>query len=127
MRKHNKKFSKQPRKKRKELANLPLHKRRKLLSARLSKELQKNIKKRNVPLRKGDKVKVMRGKFCGREGKITGVNLRKLRVFVEGISRKKPDGKEKPIPLTASNLVITELNLTDELRKKAINRGAVNS
>lgn len=122
MKKTSKKFSKQPRKKRKELANLPLHKRRKLFGAKLSKELRKGFKKRNVPLRKGDKVKVMRGKFYGREGKVMGINLRKMKVFVEGISRKKPDGKEKFIPLDASNLMITELNLTDELRKKAINR-----
>lgn len=117
-----KKVSKQPRKKHKQLANLPLHRRRKLFSARLSDALRKETKKRNVPLRKGDKAKVMRGKFSGKEGKIVGVNLKKLRVFVEGISKKKPNGKEKFIPLQPSNLMITELVLTDEQRKKAIGR-----
>jgi len=114
--------TKQPRKQRKRLYNLPLHKRRKQMSARLSDEVRKTVKRRNVPVVKGDKVKVMRGKNAGKEGKIVMIDLKKYKIGVEGIVVKKPDGKEKPIPIHPSNVMITELKLTDEKRKKAIGR-----
>ena len=60
------KSSKQPRKQRKYAANAPLHLRKKFVSANLSKDLRKKQGKRNIPLRKGDIVKIMRGKFKGK-------------------------------------------------------------
>jgi len=42
---------------------------------------------------------------------------------VEGVAKKKPDGKEKPIPIHPSNVVITELSLSDNKRREAIERG----
>jgi large subunit ribosomal protein L24 len=114
--------SKQPRKQRKRMYNMPLHKRGKQMSARLSDELRKTIKKRNVPLNKGDKVKVMRGENYGKEGKVTMVDLKNYKIGIEGIVVKKPNGKEVSIPIHPSNVMITELKLTDEKRKKAIGR-----
>ena len=55
--------SRQRRKQRKYLANAPLHIKRKMLGVNLSKELRKKYKKRNIVIRKGDIVKVIRGKF----------------------------------------------------------------
>ena len=114
--------TKQPRKQRKKLYNLPLHKRRKQMSARLSDELRKTIKKRNVPLIKGDKVKIMRGTHYGKEGKVTMIDYKYYKIGVEGVVVKKPTGKEKSIPIHPSNVMITELKLTDEKRKKSIGR-----
>jgi len=57
------KASKQPRKQRKYSANAPLHIKRKMLSANLSKPLREKHKIRNIEVRKGDKVIIMRGKF----------------------------------------------------------------
>ena len=114
--------TKQPRKQRKRLYNLPLHKRRKQMSARLSDELRKTIKKRNVPLIKGDKVKIMRGTHYGKEGKVTMIDYKYYKIGVEGVVVKKPTGKEKAIPIHPSNVMITELKLTDEKRKKSIGR-----
>ncbi len=114
--------SKQPRKQRKKLYNLPLHKKRKLLSARLSKELQKEYGKRNFPIRKGDKVKIMRGDFKGKEGEVAKVSHTKALVYVKGITVKNQKGEEKLVPLQPSNLMITSLNLSDEKRKKALMR-----
>lgn len=117
------KKTKQPRKQRKRLYTLPLHKRRKQMSARLSDELRKTVKKRNVPIIKGDKVRVMRGEYYGKEGKVIMVDLKKYKIGIEGITVKKPKtGKEKPVPIHPSNVMITELKLTDEKRKKAIGR-----
>lgn len=110
------KASKQPRKQRKYLANAPLHIRRKFISVNLSKELRKQYQKRNLPLRKGDVVKVLRGKYKKKQGKVTEVNLKNSKVIVEGIQVQKLDGSKVNAPLRPSNLQITELNLDDRKR-----------
>ena len=110
--------STQPRKQRKYLANAPLHLKRKLLSVNLSKELRKKFKKRNVVVRKGDTVKVMRGKFKLKTGKIMEVNTNKSKVIIEGITVKKQDGSKANIKMRPSNLQIIELNLDDKKRMK---------
>jgi large subunit ribosomal protein L24 len=110
------KSSKQPRKQRKYLANAPLHIRKKFVSINLSKELRKKYGKRNFPTRKGDVVKIMRGKFKKKQGKITEVKLKTLKIAVEGIQIKKLDGSKVNVMLQPSNLQIVELNLEDRKR-----------
>ena len=112
------KSSKQPRKQRKYLANAPLHIRKKFVSVNLSKELRKENGKRNLPVKKGDLVKIMRGKFKGKRGKILEVKLKLSKVTVEGIQVKKQDNSKVNIKLQPSNLQIVELNLEDEKRLK---------
>jgi large subunit ribosomal protein L24 len=114
--------SRQPRKQRKYLANAPIHIRHKLLSAHLSKELKKKYGKRNFPIRKGDSVKVMRGEYKKKTGKIESVNMRKLKVLLEGVYKSKKDGTKIKVYFMPSNLLITELNLDDKKRLEAINR-----
>jgi large subunit ribosomal protein L24 len=110
--------STQPRKQRKYLANAPLHLKRKLLSVNLSKELRKKFGKRNAIVRKGDTVKVMRGKFKLKTGKIMEVNVKKSKVIIDGITVKKQDGSKANIKMRPSNLQIIELNLDDKKRMK---------
>ncbi len=112
--------SSKPKKQRKKLVKMPLHQRKKLVSAHLSKELREKYKKRAMPIRKGDTVTIMRGSFKGKTGKVIRVDLKKARVYVEGIVRKKTDGKEINIPLNASNLMIIALNESDEVRFKRV-------
>ena len=112
------KSSKQPRKQRKYAANAPLHLKRKLLSVNLSKELRKKYSKRNIPLRKGDVVKIMRGKFKGKQGKVTEVKTKMEKIFIEKIQVKKRDGSSVNVPMKASNLQIIELNTEDRKRMK---------
>jgi large subunit ribosomal protein L24 len=116
------KASKQPRKQRKYLAKAPLHIRGKFLSANLSKELRKKYEKRNISLRKGDVVIVMRGSFKKKKGKVTSVDLKKRKIIVEGIQKKKNDGSKVNIKLSPSNLQIVELNLDDKKRLKSIKK-----
>ena len=118
----NWKSSKQPRKQRKYLANAPLHIRKKFISANLSKDLRKNHKKRSIPLRKGDVVKIMRGKFKGKQGKITEISLKNLKIIVDGIQTKKQDGSKVNVKLQPSNLQIIELNTEDKKRLKQGNK-----
>jgi large subunit ribosomal protein L24 len=116
------KGSKQPRKQRKYLANLPLHLKKKLLSATLSKELRKKYSRRNVPLKKGDKVKVMRGNHRKKEGEILKVDKINTKVNIAGIEIVKKDGSKVPYPISPSNLMITELKLDDKKRIQALER-----
>jgi len=114
--------SKRPSKQRKALYQAPLHRRQKLLSAHLPKHLRKEMLKRSLPLRKGDEVKIMRGEFQGKTGKISEVDLKRLKVYIEGIKRKKVSGEEVSVPIHPSNLLITSPVLDDPRRKKIIDR-----
>ena len=123
-RKYNKKWkaSKKPSKQRKYRINAPLHIKRKFLSANLTKPLRRKYLRRNFPLRKGDTIKVMRGKFKGKTGKVLTVNTRKSRVFLEGIQVAKKDGTKTNVHFDPSNLQIVELTLEDRKRKVAVER-----
>jgi large subunit ribosomal protein L24 len=117
------KASKQPRKQRKYRVNAPLHLRHKAVSANLSKELKTKYKRKSFPLRKGDTVKIMIGEFKKKTGKISIVNLTKMRIAIEGIQKQKKDGTKVNVYFNPSNLQITELNLEDKERDKALRRG----
>jgi len=118
------KSSKQPRKQRKYAKESPLHLKNKLVSAHLSKELIKKYSTRNIPLRKGDKVKIMRGKFKGTSGIVTDVDLKRLRIYVSGAEITKKDGSKSFVPLHPSKLMITDLNTDDKKRFKHLKKEA---
>ncbi len=67
-------------------------------------------------MRKGDNVKVLRGTKKGNSGKITAVDYKKGVVFVDKLVRKKASGEEIPLPVHASNLLVTELDKSDAKR-----------
>lgn len=110
------KSSKQPRKQRKYLKNLPLHLRGGVLNVHLSSQLRQKYGKRSLRIIKGDRARILRGSFKGREAVVTKVDTRNYKVYLQGIERKKVDGSVKPLPLNASNLMITDLKLDDRLR-----------
>jgi len=116
------KRSTQRRKQRKYRANAPLHLRQKMLSSHLSKQLRAEVKKRAVPIRTGDEVVVTTGEFRKKRGKVTEVDTKKIKIFVEGVSRKKVSGQETNIPIDPSNVVITKLNMEDKKRIKMTRR-----
>jgi len=116
------KRSVQPRKQRKFRHNAPLHIKQKFVTTHISKELRKRYSKRNIQLRKGDNVKIMRGQFKNKQGKVDEINLRKTSVYITGIEVSKKDGTKTRFPLHPSNLMITELNLDDKMRQKILGR-----
>src|SRR3989344_5069378 len=121
----NWKSSKQPRKQRKYVYNAPLHIRKKFLSAHLSKQLREKYSRRSLPIRKGDVVKIMRGIFKNKTGKIEEVNFKKLKVYVEGAQIIKKDGTKTFLPIHPSNILIIELNISDKERQKILQRTKV--
>ena len=114
-------MSKQPRKQRKALYNAPAHARGKHLSATLSKDLRADLGKRSLPLRTGDKVRVLRGDFKGHEGEVLSVDYASYKVTIEEVTLSKPDGTAVFLPVDPSNLMIIDADTKDERRIK--NRG----
>jgi large subunit ribosomal protein L24 len=112
-----------PKKQRKFVAKAPLHIRHKLVAAHLSKELRLKHKKRAFPVRRGDKVKIMVGKYRGVIGDVTKVDMRRYRIYVKGAEvRKKEGAPSVNYPLHPSNLQIITLNTDDKRRMKALER-----
>lgn len=114
--------SKKIKKQRKYRYNAPLNIKHKFLSSHLSKELAKKYKERSLPLRKGDKVRIVRGEFKKKEGKILKTLSKKSKVHIENIQKTKTDGTKIHIPFDPSNLIIIDLDLTDKKRKEKLER-----
>ncbi|MBC7112619.1 MAG: 50S ribosomal protein L24 [Candidatus Methanomethyliales bacterium] len=96
----------------------PLHLRRKNMRAPLSDELRERYGTRTAALRKGDTVLIVRGDYKGHEGKVSSIDLSKMRITVEGVTMKKTDGTTKPVPIKPSKVIITKLDLSDKKRKE---------
>ncbi len=114
--------TKQARKQRKRLFTAALHKKHKSLSAALSKELRAKFKRRSMPVRKGDKVKVTCGDFRGTEGEVMKVNIAEKKVYVDKVTSKKRDGTEVLAPVRPSNLMITDIDIRDKGRQDVLAR-----
>jgi len=114
--------SKQPRKQRKYIANAPINIRKKLIVSTLSKELRQKYKRRNFKLRKGDKVKIMRGQHKSKIGKVERINVKERKIYIQGIENIRKDGTKSICPIHPSNLMITELFIEDRKRKAALER-----
>ncbi|MBS3166128.1 50S ribosomal protein L24 [Candidatus Woesearchaeota archaeon] len=114
------KSSTQPRKQRKYRFNAPLHHKQKLLHAHLSPVLRKKYVMRNIQIRKNDKVKILRGQFKGKEGKVEQVFLKKGHIHVTGAEIIKRDGGKVYTHIDPSNVIILELELSDKIRKQKL-------
>jgi large subunit ribosomal protein L24 len=114
--------SKQPRKQRLALLQAPLHVRQKLMTAPLSEELREKYGVKRLPVRKGDKVRIVRGDFKGHEGAVVKVDLRRLRIYVDGVTVKRQDGTPRFVPIHPSKVVIVALDLKDKWRRAIIER-----
>ena len=113
---------KDPGKQRSRLFNAPAHIRHKLMSAHLSPDLVKSHGVRTLPVRKGDTVRIMRGDHYGFEGKISRVDLKNFRIFLEGLTREKVDGTVIFVAVHPSKVLLKNLNLDDKWRKRTIQR-----
>lgn len=75
-----------------------------------------------MPLRKGDRVRVMRGEFRKRSGKIVDVDVRGSLVFIEGVERVKRNGSKRLVPLHPSKVQVVDVDVEDKMRKQALER-----
>ncbi|MDE1873841.1 MAG: 50S ribosomal protein L24 [Candidatus Micrarchaeota archaeon] len=118
--------SSKPRKQRLFRYNAANHLRQRFVHAHVAKELASKlgIKRRNVSVRRGDTIKVMSGAKRGKTGKVLSVDLGRAIIFVEGITRKNAKGRETQIPISASNVYITEMDMSDKLRASKLHVAA---
>ena len=113
---------KNPGKQRKRLFNAPAHIRHKLMSAPLSHELTASKGAKTLPVRRGDTILIKRGDNKGFEGKVSRVDLKAYRIYIEGLTREKVDGTNIFIPIHPSKVEIRNLNLDDKWRKNILDR-----
>ena len=111
--------SKQPRKQVKFRANAPNHIKRTLMGSTLDKPLREKYGRRNIEVRKGDEVKIMRGKFKGKQGKVGEVDVGNCRIQVNGIQRTKAGGEKLITWFHPSKVKIIILNTDDNRRLKS--------
>ena len=113
---------KNPGKQRKKLFNAPAHIRHKLMAAPLSRELSASRGAKTLPVRRGDTILIKRGDNKGFEGKVSRVDLKAFRIYVEGLTREKVDGTNIFLPVHPSKVEIRNLNLDDKWRKNILER-----
>lgn len=110
-------MTRQPHKQRINQQRAPLHERQKQVHAPLSAELREEYGQRSVRVNAGDTVEVLRGDFAGEEGEVVTVDLRDAIINVEDVTLETADGEEVPRPLDASNVRVTDLDLSDDVRE----------
>jgi len=104
---------------RKNYYSADIHERKKDVHVHLSKDLRGKLKKktRSVGIRKGDQVKVMRGKHKGKQAKVSSVSVKGRVIYLEGVTRNNARGQEKPVALQPSNLMLLSLESTKERKE----------
>ncbi len=111
---------KDPGKQRKKLFNAPAHIRHKHMAAPLSSELAASKGAKTLPVRKGDTVRILRGDNKGFEGKVSRVDLKAYRIYLEGLTHEKVDGTNIFLAVHPSKVQIRNLNLDDKYRKDTV-------
>ncbi len=111
-------MSGKPRKQRFFRFNAPMHQRQHFAHSHVDEALRSklNIRKNSVEVRKGDSVKVMTGSARGTTGKVTRVNLRTGRIYLDSLTKKNARGKEFGRSVSASNVYIIDMDLSDKIR-----------
>ncbi len=109
-----------PRRQRRALYTASTAERRRRMAVLLSRELRRRFRRRSVPVRKGDTVRVLSGSFVGREERVAKISRRDYAVTLDNVTLKTAEEKLKPLALRPSHLVITRLNLADPWRRRAL-------
>ncbi|KAJ3008760.1 60S ribosomal protein L26, partial [Thoreauomyces humboldtii] len=78
---------------------------------------------RSIPIRQDDEVRIVRGTYAGREGKVVTVYRKKWCIYIEKVTRDKVNGQSVQIPIHPSKVVITSIKM-DKDRKNLLERKA---
>jgi large subunit ribosomal protein L24 len=113
--------SRLPRQQRKAIFTADLFERRRRMSVPLSRELRRRYGRRQLPVRKGDTVRVLSGSYLGREERVAKVDRQAYSVTLDNVTGKTADVKLKPLPIRTSHLILTKLNLSDAWRRRVLN------
>ena len=121
--------SKQPRKQRLAHHTAPYHRRHREMSSPIDKGLRERqlsrgfMYPRAMPVRKGDRVMIVRGEGKSKSATaISKIDRKARKIYVEGFTYFKSDGTELQRPIDASNLVIINPDWSDIRRRRILNR-----
>jgi len=95
------------------------HQKTRRMHVHISKELRGKLrrKRRSLLVRKGDRVRLMRGLGKGTSAKVARVSHNKMKVYAEGVTVRTAKGREIMRALQPSNLLLIELEQTKERRE----------
>ncbi len=121
--------SKQPRKQRLARYTAPYHRRHREMAAPIDRGLRERqmsrgfMYPRSMPVRKGDRVMIVRGEGKSKSAtRIAKVDRKARKIYVEGFTYFKSDGTELQRPIDASNVVIINPDWSDMRRRKLLTR-----
>merc|ERR1711911_197549 len=97
--------------------------RRKIMSAKLSKEMRAKYGIKTMPICRGDEIIMMNGTHVDKEARVTSVYRKRFIIQTDKITLKNSHGKDVPISIQPSNVMITNLHMTNS-RMKCIERKA---
>ena len=82
---------------------------RKLMSCHLIKSLRDQYKIRALPIKRGDEVKILKGKAKGKSGKVVQVYRKRNVIYVDKVCRDKQNGQTVFLPIKPCYCVIEKL------------------
>ncbi|GAB5361597.1 hypothetical protein AAMO2058_000726200 [Amorphochlora amoebiformis] len=108
-RKLNPALSSKRRKARKRFFTAPLNVKRRMMRAPMSKTLRVQFKKKNVLVRVGDFVKIEKGDHKGKTGRVIRIVTEKLKVAIQGITKRTAQDKTVHVLIYANKLSVLAL------------------
>lgn len=88
------------------------------MSCRLAKDLKEKYQVRSLPIRRGDTVKILKGKGKNKSGKVVQVYRKRWCIYVDKVNRDKQNGQTVFLPIKPSYCVIETLHINKD--RKAI-------
>ena len=99
--------------------------RRRLMSCHLNKTLRDQYKIRSLPIKRGDEVKILKGKSKGKTGKVVQVYRRRNVIYVDKVNREKQNGQAVFLPIRPCHCVIEKLLINKDRTKTIEKRAAL--
>ena len=98
---------------------------RKLMSCHLVKALRDQHKIRALPIKRGDEVKILKGKAKGKSGKVVQVYRKRNVIYVDKVNREKQNGQTVFLPIKPCYCVIEKLLINKDRTKTIEKRAAI--
>ena len=96
------------------------------MSSHLNKLLRDQYKIRSLPIKRGDEVKILKGKGKGKSGKVVQVYRKRNVIYVDKVQRDKQNGQTVFLPIKPSYCVIEKLLINKDRTKTIEKRAASN-
>ena len=95
------------------------------MSCHLIKSLRDQYKVRALPIKRGDEVKIMKGKAKGKSGKVVQVYRKRNVIYVDKVNREKQNGQTVFLPIKPCYCVIEKLLINKDRTKTIEKRAAI--